>query len=80
MSWYSSHEKDNDGNLITAIYMADMEIILGSQSQIVVKEMGFSGVNKPFAADFVESSLERSRCSIAENSSVSFLPVRWRFL
>ena len=26
MSWYSSHEKDADGNAITAIYMADLEI------------------------------------------------------
>ena len=26
MSWYSSHEKDEDGNLITAIYLADLEI------------------------------------------------------
>lgn len=26
MSWYSSHEKDDDGNPITAIYLADLEI------------------------------------------------------
>jgi hypothetical protein len=26
MSWYSSHEKDVDGEQITAIYMADLEI------------------------------------------------------
>ncbi len=26
MSWYSSHEKDDNGNTITAIYMADLEI------------------------------------------------------
>ncbi|QEF97398.1 hypothetical protein Mal15_14380 [Stieleria maiorica] len=26
MSWYSSHEKDESGNTITAIYMADLEI------------------------------------------------------
>ncbi|MEX0675658.1 MAG: hypothetical protein WD063_01195 [Pirellulales bacterium] len=26
MSWYSSHEKDDQGNSITAIYMADLEI------------------------------------------------------
>ena len=26
MSWYSSHEKDKDGNTITAIYMADLRI------------------------------------------------------
>ncbi len=26
MSWYSSHEKDDDGKTITAIYMADLEI------------------------------------------------------
>ncbi|WP_182871130.1 hypothetical protein [Stieleria mannarensis] len=26
MSWYSSHEKDESGNAITAIYMADLEI------------------------------------------------------
>ena len=26
MSWYSSHEKDDQGNTITAIYMADLEI------------------------------------------------------
>ena len=26
MSWYSSHEKDDNGNPITAIYMADLEI------------------------------------------------------
>jgi hypothetical protein len=26
MSWYSSHEKDTDGKVITAIYMADLEI------------------------------------------------------
>jgi hypothetical protein len=26
MSWYSSHEKDADGKIITAIYMADLEI------------------------------------------------------
>ena len=29
MSWYSSHEKDDDGNTITAIYMADLEISAG---------------------------------------------------
>ncbi|MCP4608106.1 MAG: hypothetical protein GY845_05270 [Planctomycetes bacterium] len=27
MSWYSSHEKDADGKTITAIYMADLEIV-----------------------------------------------------
>ncbi|MDT8301739.1 MAG: hypothetical protein RQ760_09675 [Sedimentisphaerales bacterium] len=27
MSWYSSHEKDEDGKTITAIYMADLEIV-----------------------------------------------------
>ena len=27
MSWYSSHEKDSDGKTITAIYMADLEIV-----------------------------------------------------
>ena len=27
MSWYSSHEKDANGKTITAIYMADLEII-----------------------------------------------------
>jgi len=27
MSWYSSHEKDADGKTITAIYMADLEIL-----------------------------------------------------
>ena len=27
MSWYSSHEKDADGKPLTAIYMADLEII-----------------------------------------------------
>jgi hypothetical protein len=27
VSWYSSHEKDSDGNCITAIYMADLEIV-----------------------------------------------------
>jgi len=27
MSWYSSHEKDTDGKTITAIYMADLEIV-----------------------------------------------------
>jgi hypothetical protein len=27
MSWYSSHEKDADGKDITAIYMADLEIV-----------------------------------------------------
>ncbi|REK15608.1 MAG: exo-alpha-sialidase [Planctomycetota bacterium] len=26
LSWYSSHEKDADGNTITAIYLADLEI------------------------------------------------------
>ena len=26
ISWYSSHEKDNDGQTITAIYLADLEI------------------------------------------------------
>ncbi len=26
MSWYSSHEKDDEGNTITAIYMADLSI------------------------------------------------------
>ena len=26
MSWYSSHEKDDRGKTITAIYMADLEI------------------------------------------------------
>ena len=26
LSWYSSHEKDADGKIITAIYMADLEI------------------------------------------------------
>ncbi|MBM4090880.1 MAG: hypothetical protein FJ276_15870 [Planctomycetes bacterium] len=27
VSWYSSHERDADGNAITAIYMADLEIV-----------------------------------------------------
>jgi len=27
MSWYSSHEKDTEGKTITAIYMADLEIL-----------------------------------------------------
>jgi hypothetical protein len=27
MSWYSSHEKDGDGKPITAIYMADLEVV-----------------------------------------------------
>ncbi len=27
MSWYSSHERDADGKTITAIYMADLEIV-----------------------------------------------------
>jgi len=27
MSWYSSHEKDANGKTITAIYMADLEIV-----------------------------------------------------
>ena len=27
MSWYSSHQKDADGKTITAIYMADLEIV-----------------------------------------------------
>ena len=27
MSWYSSHEKDADGKTITAIYMADLEVV-----------------------------------------------------
>ncbi|MCC7338698.1 MAG: hypothetical protein IT422_26685 [Pirellulaceae bacterium] len=27
MSWYSSHEKDEDGKPITAIYMADLEVV-----------------------------------------------------
>ena len=27
MSWYSSHEKDGNGKTITAIYMADLEIV-----------------------------------------------------
>lgn len=27
MSWYSSHEMDADGNPITAIYMADLEMV-----------------------------------------------------
>jgi len=27
MSWYSSHEKGEDGNPITAIYMADLEVV-----------------------------------------------------
>lgn len=27
VSWYSSHEKDADGHTITAIYMADLEIV-----------------------------------------------------
>ena len=27
MSWYSSHEKDAGGETITAIYMADLEIV-----------------------------------------------------
>jgi hypothetical protein len=26
MSWYSSHEEDDNGRQITAIYMADLEI------------------------------------------------------
>ena len=30
MSWYSSHEKDQDGKPITAIYMADLEIVSAS--------------------------------------------------
>jgi hypothetical protein len=29
MSWYSSHEKDAAGNVITAIYMADLAIVAG---------------------------------------------------
>ena len=27
MSWYSSHEKDESGKTITAIYMADLQIV-----------------------------------------------------
>ena len=27
MSWYSSHERDANGKAITAIYMADLEIV-----------------------------------------------------
>jgi hypothetical protein len=27
VSWYSSHEKTSDGKVITAIYMADLEIV-----------------------------------------------------
>ncbi|MAV36594.1 MAG: hypothetical protein CMJ59_14200, partial [Planctomycetaceae bacterium] len=27
MSWYSSHEKDARGQTITAIYLADLEIV-----------------------------------------------------
>ena len=27
MSWYSTHEKDDQGQPITAIYMADLKII-----------------------------------------------------
>lgn len=27
MSWYSSHEQDAEGKPITAIYMADLEIV-----------------------------------------------------
>ncbi len=27
MSWYSSHEKDDDGKTITAIYMADLQVV-----------------------------------------------------
>ena len=27
MSWYSSHEKDSEGETITAIYMADLVIV-----------------------------------------------------
>ena len=27
MSWYSSHEKDASGKTITAIYMADLQIV-----------------------------------------------------
>jgi hypothetical protein len=26
LSWYSSHEKDEAGNTMTAIYLADLEI------------------------------------------------------
>ncbi|MCB9941268.1 MAG: hypothetical protein H6823_23795 [Planctomycetaceae bacterium] len=33
MSWYSSHEKDDDGNTITAIYMADLEIVTHGPSK-----------------------------------------------
>jgi len=32
MSWYSSHEKDAQGNAITAIYLADLEIQDGSEA------------------------------------------------
>jgi hypothetical protein len=27
MSWYSSHERDANGKTVTAIYMADLEIV-----------------------------------------------------
>jgi len=27
MSWYSSHEKEDEGETITAIYLADLEIV-----------------------------------------------------
>jgi hypothetical protein len=27
VSWYSSHEKDNKGKQITAIYMAELQIV-----------------------------------------------------
>jgi hypothetical protein len=27
MSWYSSHEKDENGKMMTAIYLADLEIV-----------------------------------------------------
>ncbi len=33
MSWYASHEKDDDGNTITAIYMADLEITSAGNGQ-----------------------------------------------
>ena len=29
MSWYSSHEADQDGKSITAIYLADLQIATG---------------------------------------------------
>lgn len=33
MSWYSSHEKDADGRTITAIYMADLELLVAEGAE-----------------------------------------------